>query len=278
MKTSVRVFLLTLLLVASGPALCSEKTYSFGVVPQQAASKLARLWAPILDHLGRETGMKIQFATAPNIPAFEQRLAAETYDFAYMNPYHFTVFNLEPGYQALVRARDRRIKGILVVRKDSPIQSIEELDNKTLAFPAPAAFAASILPRAELAARGYSIEPKYVSSHDSVYRAVAKGLYPAGGGIMRTFRSVDAEVSDQLRILWTTEGYTPHAIAASAAIPAEVGARLQAALVGMEQSEEGRRLLEGLKIDGFVAARNEDWDDVRALNIPLLMNPEGNKP
>ena len=35
MKTSVRVLLLTFLLVFGGPALGSEQTYTFGVVPQR---------------------------------------------------------------------------------------------------------------------------------------------------------------------------------------------------------------------------------------------------
>ena len=271
----MRTFLLTLMLVASNVVCAEEPIYSFGVVPQQAASKLARVWSPILEYLERETGFGIRFSTARNIPTFEQRLSSADYDIAYMNPYHFTAFNRDPGYQALARARDKRIKGILVVRKDSPIQSFDELDNMTLAFPAPAAFAATILPRGELAANGNRVEPKYVSSHDSVYRAVAQGLYPAGGGVMRTFLSVDEDISDQLRVLWTTEGYTPHAIAVSPTLPHEVRSRLQSALIAMEQSEEGRSLLDKLKIKGFEAARNEDWDDVRALNIPLLLKSEG---
>ena len=42
------------------------------------------------------------------------------------------------GYQAVARARDKRIRGIIVVPKDSPIESLAELDGKELAFPAPA--------------------------------------------------------------------------------------------------------------------------------------------
>lgn len=271
----MRSFFLIFILITSNVVCAEEPIYSFGVVPQQAASKLARVWSPILQYLERETGFELLFRTARDIPTFEQRLSSGDYDIAYMNPYHFTVYNRDPGYQAIARARDKRIKGILVVRKDSPIQSFDELDNMTLAFPAPAAFAATILPRGELAANGNRVEPKYVSSHDSVYRAVAQGLYPAGGGVIRTFLSVDDEIRDQLRILWTTEGYTPHAIAISPNLPHEVRSRLQSALIAMEQSEEGRGLLDKLKVKGFEAARNEDWDDVRALKIPLLLKSEG---
>jgi len=242
---------------------------TFGIVPQQAASKLARSWSPVFDFLRRQSGLKIQFATAKDIPTFERQLDAGDYDFAYMNPYHFTVFNRHPGYQAVARARDKKIKGIIVVRKDSPIQSIEELDQMTLAFPAPAAFAASILPRSELLSRGLDFQSRYVSSHDSVYLAVAKGIYPAGGGVIRTFNNIAPETRDQLRVLWTSQGFTPHAIAANPDVSAEAMASMQSALVDMEQSDEGRALLKRLNIKGFEAAENKDWDDVRSLKIDL---------
>ena len=162
----------------------SADPVTFGIVPQQSASRLAELWGPIAAYLGEKTGLEVQFRTAPDIPAFEQRLASGEYDIAYMNPYHYTVFHESPGYSAIAKARDKRIKGIIVVRKESPIERLEQLDGEQLAFPAPAAFAASILPRSHLKAIGIEFIPKYVSSHDSVYSSVAKGFFPAGGGVI----------------------------------------------------------------------------------------------
>ena len=114
MKTILTILLLATSLAANG----AENALSFGVVPQQSASKLAKLWIPILTAVGERAGVEIRFKTAPDIPTFEQRLARGEYDLAYMNPYHFTMFNQKPGYRALARARDKRIKGILVVRQD----------------------------------------------------------------------------------------------------------------------------------------------------------------
>jgi phosphonate transport system substrate-binding protein len=240
---------------------------TFAIVPQQSASKLARTWAPILEYLERETGLNLEFRTAPDIPEFETRIAAGEDDFAYMNPLHYTVFSETPGYRAFAKARDKRIKGILVVRKDSPISSPRDLDGATLAFPAPGAFAASVLTRAYLAGEGIGFTPQYVSSHDSVYRTVAKGLYPAGGGVQRTFNSMEADIRDQLRVLWTTRGYTPHAFAAHPRVPPETVERLAQAMVRMEQHEAGRALLKSLSVRGFETAEDSDWDDVRSLGI-----------
>lgn len=243
---------------------------AFGVVPQQSASTLAQLWTPILQYLSQRTGYSLQFRTAPDIPEFERRLAAGEYDLAYMNPYHYTVFHRAPGYQAFAKEKDRRIQGILVVRKDSPCQRPEDLAGQTIVFPAPAAFAASVLPRASLTRQGISFTAKYVASHDSVYLAVAKGFYPAGGGIQRTFDTIAPETRDQLRILWTTDAYTPHAIAAHPRVPAAVVKGVQQAMAAMDQDPQGRALLEAVSFKGIAPAEDAEWDDIRALGITEL--------
>lgn len=263
---------LGLSLIATSTMASNQKYLTFGVVPQQSASKLARLWTPIFNEISRHTGVKIVFRTAPDIPTFEKRLAAGEYDLAYMNPYHYTVFSQKPGYNAFAKARDKQIKGIIVVNKNSSIQNLQELKGQTLAFPSPAAFAASILTRAQFSQSEVPIRAKYVSSHDSVYQTVARGIYPAGGGVVRTLNNVHPDVKKQLKVLWTTQGYTPHAFAAHQRVNAELLKQIQGAMVSMENSETGKKLLKSIKLKGIIAADNHDWDDVRALEISLLDN------
>ncbi|MEI8650522.1 PhnD/SsuA/transferrin family substrate-binding protein [Paraglaciecola sp. Hal342] len=107
--------------------------------------KLAKLWTPLLTEISKKSGVKLIFTTAPNIPMFEQRLAKGEYDFAYMNPYHFVVYNKSAGYQALAKQKNKRIQGIIVVKKNSGITELGQLKDLTLAFPAPAAFAAYLI-------------------------------------------------------------------------------------------------------------------------------------
>jgi len=248
-----------------------QTSYSFGVVPQQSAKRLATLWGPLLSYLSDKTGLKLQFKTAKNIPTFEKRLANGEYDFAYMNPYHFIVFNNNPGYKALAVRKNQGISGIVVAQKGGDIKTLKMLDNKTLAFPSPAAFAASILPQAELNKRGINFSPKYVSSHDSVYLAVAKGLMPAGGGVKRTLNNTPVKVREQLEIIWTSKKHTPHAFAAHPRVDGTTQQILQNALTNMHQDAEGKKLLLSLKIkNGLITAEEKNWDDIRALNINLI--------
>jgi phosphonate transport system substrate-binding protein len=270
-RKSLAVLLMLLYTITNVQA--EDKVLTFGVVPQQSASKLAKVWGPVMSYIKDSTGIELRFKTAPNIPEFESRVEAGEYDFAYMNPYHYVVFSEKPGYQAIAKAMDKQIKGILVAGKDSKIEKIEDLNGQEIAFPSPAAFAASILPRAEMKKLGIQITPKYVSSHDSVYRNVATGLMVAGGGVQRTFNAFSPELQKQLKIIWTSKGYTPHAIAAHPRMDAKVVDTIQAALTDMQNSEAGQKLLEELKIKGWQAAVDKDWDDVRELNIPNLEAP-----
>ncbi|WP_415230392.1 phosphate/phosphite/phosphonate ABC transporter substrate-binding protein [Psychromonas sp.] len=248
----------------------AEKSLSFAIVPQQSASTLAKLWTPIAERLSEQSGLDIHFVTAGDIPTFEKRLAAGEYDIAYMNPYHYVVFNKLTGYQSIAKERDKQIKGIMVVPKNSEISRLTDLQNSVLAFPAPAAFAATILTQADLAAQKVSFTPTYVSSHDSVYRSVAKGIFPAGGGVLRTFNNVAPQIREQLRILWTTKGYTPHAIAVHPRVTIEDTLKVQRALLNMEQDAAGKQLLKSININGFENGVDADWNDIRALQLQQL--------
>ncbi|WLQ16666.1 phosphate/phosphite/phosphonate ABC transporter substrate-binding protein [Hahella aquimaris] len=257
-------------LVSANLSATEAQAYEFGIVPQQSAEKLARAWGPVLSYIEQDSGVRLLFKTAPDIPEFESRLGRGQYHFAYMNPYHFVVYNKYPGYQAMAREKDKMIKGIIVVAADSSIQDLQSLQGADLAFPAPAAFAASVLPQAILARQGIRIQPQYVLTHDSVYLNVMQKRFIAGGGVMRTFNAMPDEVTRNLRILWTTPAYTPHAIASAPGVPPQVVKAVTQAMTRMGDSEQGRALLQPLSMRGFIPAANADWDDIRALQIDLL--------
>ena len=244
-------------------------TLSVGVVPQQAASTLAKKWMPLLSHVVEKANVRLVFKTASDIPTFEKRCAAGDYDIAYMNPYHYTVYHDQPGYEAIAKRSGSKIKGIIVKKRGSDLQTLMDLDGKKLAFPAPRAFAATLLTTAGLRAAGVEFESKYVSSHDSVYMNVAQGIFDAGGGIVRTFKSVSPDVRDQLEILWETPGYTPHAFAIHPRVDAKMRAAVTQALIEIGNYEAGRALLDPLKIKMLEAASDQDWDDVRSLHIRI---------
>ena len=249
-------------------------TLTLGIVPQQSAKKLAETWQPLINYISEHANIDVVFKTAKDIPTFEQRLAEGEYDIAYMNPYHFVVFHDSVGYRALARQIDKRIKGIIVVDANSDIVSLDDLNGKEIAFPSPSAFAATIIPSAYLKQQGILFTPRYVHSHDSVYLNVQRGFFNAGGGIIRTFNGVDDNTRSALRILWESDGYTPHAIATHPRITDTQRDALLTALLTLSEDEDNKQLLKNVGFKGFISSVDEDWDDVRALGITSLARPQ----
>jgi phosphonate transport system substrate-binding protein len=257
---------------APGTALAAEGSYSFGIVPQHTATDLARLWAPLLQHIGEKAGLRLEFKTARNIPAFEKRLTGAEYDFAYVNAYQYVVHRRSPGYLVFAQEKGRRLGGIIVVQAASRYRDLRELSGARLAFPSPAAFGASLLPRAHLLGLGMEFQPVYVDSHDAVYLGVIKGLFAGGGGVPDTFERLPPELRAQLRVLWRSRDFPPHAFVAHPRVPDPVVRRVFAAMNGIERDARGRAFAAALGFEkGFIAAVDHDYDDMRRIapRIPI---------
>ncbi len=246
----------------------ADNIYSVGVVPQFEARRIAQIWQPILDEVSQLSGLQLELKASPNIPLFEKQFAAGEFDFAYMNPYHAIMANKKQGYTPLLRDNGRSLFGIIVVKKDDPIQSVSELDGKTVAFPAPNALGAALLPRAEFD-RNFRIkvDELYVKSHSSVYLNVLLGKAAAGGGVQKTLSQQPQTVRDQLRILYKTSKVPPHPLSAHPRVAKSVQDKVKAAFLKLGSSEKGRELLKKIPMKKIGAASIDDYDPLKKMGL-----------
>ena len=266
MKMNLRsAFIVTVLTICTG-TVSADEIYTFGIAPQTSASRVAKDWTPILKYLEERTGKQFRFATTRNQPLFSQRVAESKYDFAYLSPSDYVKYHDTDRYQAIARARNLKLKGIIVVRKDSSMEKLDELNHKDLAVPANV-FASDTLPRAALHDGGLAVAILPMATYDAVYRAVALGYASAGGGMLRTLNTTAPEYREQLRVLWTSEGYTPQAFAAHARVPKDVVQAVQEALIDMDQDPIAKKYLKIIAPEGLDYGRDEDWDDIRKLDL-----------
>ena len=226
----------------------SSKIYTFDVVPQLTAAKIYSTWSPLLERVGKEAGLCFELRVSPTIPEFEQKLLKGEPEFVFLNPYHAVLAHQKKKYQPLLADSEDLLTGILVVRADSPIKSLDELKGKNISFPAPNSFAASLLIRAELGKRKIDISPVFVKTHSNVYRSVIGKDAIAGGGVNNTLDNEAPEVRQQLRVLFETQAYTPHPVATHPTVPVAVRERFFKAMLKQTQDDEGRKLLEGINL------------------------------
>ena len=227
----------------------AKERYTFDVVPQFPAAKIYATWAPVLERVGQAAQVCFELRIASSIPEFEQLLWSGQAQWAYANPYHAVVAHRRHRYVPVLADGKDKLSGILVVPKDSPIQSVEGLRAQQVAFPAPNAFAASLLIRAELARKRIDITPVFVKTHGNVYRSVLARDVPAGGGVNNTLASESKEMQSQLRVLYETDAYMPHPVVAHPSIAAASRQRVLRAFLQLTQDEAGQRLLDGVGLD-----------------------------
>jgi phosphonate transport system substrate-binding protein len=251
------------------PILLFGESLSFGVVPQQSPAVLAKKWIPIIQELSEKSGFEITFKTETSIPEFERKLYNGEYDIAYMNPYHFVIADKRVGFNAVARSK-KMIQGILVANKITNDFSKESFKNRDFLFPAPKAFAATLLTKYEFKKIfGIDIEKdskvSYVNSHDSVYKGVARKLGDFGGGIIRTYKNLeDKKTKENLNILYITDAYPSHPIGIKKDM-----CKKKAKLIKSTLFKLSKEKLKKLNIPFLIEIENSEYEIVKDLAIKL---------
>ncbi len=260
----MRSFAIIVLFFICSLAYAQPMTITIGVVPQQSPLKLLKVWQPIVDYLQKETGYQIVFKTEKSITEFEHVLYSGGYDLAYMNPYHYVIASKRQHYRALVRAK-KSIVGILVSNQQQ-LDEVLAKKNITFLFPSPNAFAATMLTKYELKKKyGLNVDAsstvRYVNSHDSVYKGIARGIGDLGGGIERTYRSLsDPKSKEKLHIVYRTDAYPSHPIAYKPSLDKNTLDAIAKAFLDLPEELKKR-----LSVKEFIRIGDDEYDVIRSL-------------
>jgi phosphonate transport system substrate-binding protein len=249
----------------------AEDVYKFSVVPQFEVRRLFSIWQPVIDEIQQRTGLKFELVTALSVTDYEKEVMAGRYDFIFINPYLMPIVADKPGYVPLVRD-SMPLRGILVVRKDSPIQRVEDLQDKTLAVPSMTALGASLLLRAELD-RQFNVKPRALvaKTHSSVFLHVINGLADAGGSVQKALAEQDPRIRDALKVLYQTGEVPSHPVAAHQRVPVAVRESVRQAFIEISKDEAGRKLLADIPMQAAISTRIEDYDVLRTLRLDKYM-------
>lgn len=269
MQKSLFIFFFTFFTFLSSNVVAEKKAeYILGIVPQFEIRHTRKIWTPIIDEIEKNTGIKLKFIGSPTISDFEREFNAGRFDFAYMNPYHILLAEKNQGYVPLVRDVGRKLHGILVVRRDSPIKSIQELEGKKLAFPSPNALGASLLIRSNLK-NDFNIDfnPVYVKTHSSVYLNVLVKQVDAGGGVQKTLNQQKDNIKGALRILHKTPEVSPHPLVVHPRVSVEIREKVKNTLLQLGENDIGRALLSKIPIKQIGSASMTDYTPLKKFKL-----------
>ena len=251
------------------PGVAAQKAHSFYVLHQRTISLTAQYWNPILTYAGRKSGVPLELKLAKTAQEGNANAEAGAYEFLYTNHF-FTPERDRLGYRVIARPAGPGIRSQIVVPVDSPIQSLQDLREKEVAFVSRDGFTGYWLPMDALLRTKVDVKVVFTGNQEASSTQLRVNKVAAAGVNSSVMARYGRRESFEYRALWTSEIYQDLCIMANPKVPADKVAGVKAALIGMASDPEGRRILEAgaelLKSNGdlgFVAADNRDYDNYR---------------
>lgn len=248
----------------------SEKEYTFGVHPLHNPQRLHEVFSPLMEYLNKHfEKISFKLEASRNYAIYDKKLYAQKFDFALPNPYQ-TVNAVKHGYKIFGKmADDHNFRGIILVRKDSDINTIKDLKGKIVTYPAPTALAATMMPQYYIQQNGLDvmkdIDNRYVGSQESSIMNVflkhssASATWPLPWIALSKERP---EIAEQLTVKWETDPLPNNGLVVKKDIPLSVINKVSSLLFNLHKSKEGKVILNRMVLSSFEKADGSTYKPV----------------
>lgn len=241
--------LLAGLLPAALRAQPAARDFTVAVIPIMPVAEVKRRFQPLLDEVTRRTGLRYRFHFYKDFARFEQGLNAEEVDFVVASP--VLTWQLRDRYRPLLRGH-LPLVGLIVVRRDSPLQQLPDLAGRSLGFQEGGALSTNLFVLRALREQKIAYQPQPLNTESSALRAAFLRRNDAALVNNYLMQLVPADVARQLRVIHTAPDLPPPAIMASRQTPAEAVQKFRDTLLGLRESRPD--LLESILMPGIVEA------------------------
>jgi phosphonate transport system substrate-binding protein len=268
------VLLAFLALPAGSDGASAATVVRFGVIAeeQNEPDRMFTIFSPFLSQL-RDRLAKLatevgELVIARDLDDLSQRLARREVDFVLESVFPMLTLrershNLEPAL-LVVRRGEREYRSVFFTRQESPIHTLQDLRGRTLVLQVLRSTSAFALPRAELARAGIPLVPaddagadrrsvRYVLALAEVNQAiwVLHGKGDAGAFNEGDWQALPEKVRGQLRVFARSRPIERGLIAFRADLDPALRARIEEAMLGLEQDDSGRAALTRASVTGF---------------------------
>lgn len=242
------------------------------VHPYLAPTEIERRFAPLAAFVGRTLGQGVQVRVGGSYAEHIAAIGRDQVDIAFMGPAAYARMLDQYGSKPLLARfevnRQPNLYGVIAVRQASPLRSIADLRGRRFAFGDPDSTMSYYVPAWLLSHNGVPLAAlggqSFLGSHPNVALAVLAGDYDAGALKREVY---DEYAAKGLRILAEVPPTPDHLFVTRADFPAADVATLRAALLALDGTAEGRRVLAELHpgLTRLIPAAESDYQALRDL-------------
>lgn len=265
------LLLLALLLVPL--AVPADDSLLMGVFPRRNATLTAQFFSPLADYLSRKLGRQVKLVISKDFPTFWKDVKAKRYDIVHYNQYHY-IASAE-DFEVIACNQEQgsdEIAGALYVRKDSGISEISQLRGRDIIFGGGKdAMMSYIVPRHLLLKGGLGendFKTHFASNPpNAVLATYFKQADAAGAGdvVMKLPTVTNIANVDELRYLAVSKPIKQLPWAVRRDHPAELRDKIQALMIELGASDQGKSILKAAHVNGFSQVVDGDYDSAREI-------------
>jgi len=253
------------------PALADNRVeYIIATHPLHNPKRLFEVYQPLVELINSlSAGFTVKFEASRDYEAFEKKLYSRKFHFALPNP-HQTIEAERHGYRIVAKmSDDERFRGIIVVRKDSGVTRVADLEGRALSFPARTAVAATMMPKFFLHQNGLDLrraDVRYVGSQESAIMNVFMGKTLAAGTWpppWELFVQRSPELAAELAVRWQTSPLVNNGVVVRDDVPDVHWRTVVDVMLNLHLHPRGQAILRKMDLSRFEVADSAAYDPVR---------------
>jgi phosphonate transport system substrate-binding protein len=273
-RKSVMLVLLVMMVVAFVVPGMSSAEIKFGLLPRLSPQEMMTMFGPLAEYLTKETGEKVSLVIPKDFEAYKAAVKAGQVDLGLSNPIVYVQLKKNTALELLALSAEpkagAKFRGIIIARKDSGIEKVQDLKGKKLVFVDKDSAAGYIFQMLTLSKAGLNVEKDFTNlpfakKHDNVVMAVFNKTADAGGIREDDLDKLKDKVDlSQIKIVAYSDYFPNWPVYATSKLDKGAAAKVKAALLKLKKGDAATDKVAGpAKIAWFESVTDKDYDMLR---------------
>jgi len=250
-----------------------EKTLRLVLVPEKNVFEQRRRYKYITDYLSKRMDMNFTVEIMTNYGNISEAFIEGQADAGFLGSFSYVLTHAKAGIEPIARPiwpdKNSTYRGYIFVRKDSNIQTVKDMRNKSLVLVDKATTAGYIYPLFYFKYYGiknikdYFSQISFANSHDAAAWAVYTGEADIGGAKNHIFNNLIAEYPDfkeQMIVIAESSQVPSNGLAVRKDLNSAIKLRIKTLLLSLHETPEGKEILKKFGALKFIKTSNDDYN------------------